>query len=154
MNDTVELARRLARIARDNELAEIDYRNGETRIRLLLEVEQVVAAPPMMAMAAAAPGPTPSPPPAAPAAPEPAGEFIRSPLAGVFYRAPRPGVAPYVEAGQSVSKGATLCIVEAMKLMNELTAERACKVLEILVDNGDAVEQGQPLFAIEPVKGA
>lgn len=157
MNDTVELTRSLARIARENDLAEIDYRHGQTRIRLVLEVEPVLAQA-VMASGAVVPAPSlpvaagpPSPPPPA-AAPEPAGEAILSPLPGVFYRAPRPGAPAFVEVGQQVGPGETLCIVEAMKLMNELAAERACKILQILVNNGEAVEQGQALFRIEPLE--
>lgn len=151
MDDTVKLAKELARIARENELAEIDYRNGGQRIRLVLEVP---AAP-----VAWAPGPLPAlaeaSAPAAAAAPPvpegPKGQVISSPLAGVFYRAPRPGAPPFVEQGQQVSPGQTLCIIEAMKLMNEIGAEQPCTILKILVENAQVVESGQALFEIAPL---
>jgi acetyl-CoA carboxylase biotin carboxyl carrier protein len=103
------------------------------------------AAPP--ASAAHAPAATPA---AAPAAV--AGNLleIRSPMVGTFYRAPSPEAPPYVEVGSRVSKGQTLCILEAMKLMNELEAEHAGVIREILVENSEPVEYGQPLFRIEP----
>ena len=87
--------------------------------------------------------------PAAPAAEKP-GKMITSPFVGTFYRAPSPDSPNYVEVGAAVKKGAVLCIVEAMKLMNEIEAEFDGKVAEILVENGQPVEYGQPLFRIEP----
>jgi acetyl-CoA carboxylase biotin carboxyl carrier protein len=150
MDDSVKLARDLARIARENELAEIEYRSGAQRIRLVLE------APP--APVAWGPGPMPAaeaaPAVAAPApapADGPKGQVISSPLAGVFYRAPRPGAPSFVEQGQQVSPGQTLCIIEAMKLMNEIGAEQPCTILKILVENAQVVESGQALFEIAPL---
>jgi len=78
------------------------------------------------------------------------GELVTSPLVGTFYRAPSPDSVPFVEVGDPVRKGQTLCIIEAMKLMNEIEAERDGKVLEILVADGQAVEYGQPLVRVEP----
>ena len=75
---------------------------------------------------------------------------IKSPMVGTFYRAPAPDAPPFVEVGQDVEVGQVLCIIEAMKLMNEIKSETAGRVVETLVDNGEAVEFGQPLFAIEP----
>lgn len=77
------------------------------------------------------------------------GETINSPIVGTFYRSPAPDAAPYVEVGQVVEKGQVLCIVEAMKLMNEIEAEFRCKIIKICKDNAQAVEYGDPLFAIE-----
>jgi acetyl-CoA carboxylase biotin carboxyl carrier protein len=73
-------------------------------------------------------------------------------MVGVFYRAPSPGADPYVEVGSFVEKGQTLCIIEAMKLMNEIESEYRGQVVEILVENGQPVEYGQPLFLIEPAE--
>jgi len=78
----------------------------------------------------------------------PAGLLISSPFVGTFFRSPSPDADPFVKEGQSVRKGQTLCIVEAMKLMNEIEAEVDCKILEILVKNGDPVEFGQSLFRV------
>jgi len=78
--------------------------------------------------------------------------FIRSPIVGTFYRAPAPDAEPYVEVGETVKKGQILCVVEAMKLMNEIESEVDGKIVEILVENARAVEYGEPLFKIEPVK--
>jgi acetyl-CoA carboxylase biotin carboxyl carrier protein len=102
---------------------------------------------------AAAPAPAPA---AAPAHAEPAkaaekpGVLVTSPFVGTFYRTPAPDQPPFVEVGSVVKKGQVLCIVEAMKLMNEIEAEKAGKVAEILVENGQPVEFGQALFRIEP----
>lgn len=151
MDDTVKLTRELARIARENELAEIEYRNEGQRIRLVLEAPAPTAAWPagVMPTLAAAPAPAAA---AAPPVPEgPQGVVIKSPLAGVFYRAPRPGSPPFVEQGQQVSPGQTLCIIEAMKLMNEIGAEQTCTILKILVENAQVVESGQALFEIAPL---
>lgn len=76
-------------------------------------------------------------------------KIIKSPIVGTFYRAPSPDANVYVEIGQSVKKGQTLCIIEAMKIMNELESEEECKILEILVDRGQLVEFEQPLFKVE-----
>ena len=76
---------------------------------------------------------------------------VTSPMVGTFYRAPSPGAQPYVEVGQIVNPGDVLCIIEAMKLMNEIKSEVKGKILEILVDNGQPVEFGQPLFLVEPI---
>ena len=79
------------------------------------------------------------------------GESVTSPIVGTFYRAPAPDAAPYVEVGQVVEKGQVLCIVEAMKLMNEIEAEFRCKIVKISKENAQAVEFGDPLFVIERV---
>jgi len=86
---------------------------------------------------------------AAAPAPEPAGHVLKSPMVGTFYRAPSPGAPAFVEIGQSVTKGQTLCIIEAMKLLNEIESDASGVVKAILVENGQPVEYGQPLFQIE-----
>jgi len=111
--------------------------------------------PMQMAMSpapAAAPAPA-APAAAAPAAPEPAaasGHEVTSPIVGSFYRAPSPDADPFVQVGQHVSAGDTLCIVEAMKLMNEIESDMTGTVVKILVENAQPVEYGQPLFVIKP----
>ncbi|MCC7395453.1 MAG: acetyl-CoA carboxylase biotin carboxyl carrier protein [Planctomycetes bacterium] len=86
--------------------------------------------------------------PAAPAAAEPQGEVFKSPMLGTFYRSPSPEAEPFVKPGDRVGADRTLCIIEAMKVMNEIKAEREFEILDILVKNGDPVEFGQPLFLI------
>ena len=101
---------------------------------------QMPAAVPAAAQAAA---------PAVEAAPVETGFQVKSPMVGTFYRASSPGAKPFVEIGSTVKEGETLCIVEAMKILNEIESEKAGTVTSILCDNGDAVEFGQPLFVIE-----
>src|SRR5690606_28197637 len=102
------------------------------------------------AVAAQAPAPVAAPPTPAPEAPtEKPGHIVTSPFVGTFYSAPAPDQPPFVELNGNVRKGQVLCIVEAMKLMNEIEADAAGRVTEVLVDNGQPVEFGQPLFRIE-----
>jgi len=98
-----------------------------------------------------APGAAPAPAPIPAAAPAPAesGRVVKSPLAGVFYAASSPDAAPFVQAGDRVKKGDTLCIIEAMKVMNELTADADGEVEAVLAENGQIVEYGQPLFRLK-----
>jgi acetyl-CoA carboxylase biotin carboxyl carrier protein len=106
------------------------------------------AAPQVSATAATAGN---APVPVAGAAPVETGETVNSPIVGSFYRAPAPDAAPYVEVGQVIEKGQVLCIVEAMKLMNEIEAEYRCKIVKICKENAQAVEFGDPLFVVERV---
>ena len=108
----------------------------------IIEIPQAAPAP-----AAPAPSAAPAAPSAAPASNSPSGTQVTSPMVGT--RAPSPGADPFVEVGTQVKKGDTLCIIEAMKLLNEIEAEVSGTVKEILVDNGSPVEFGQPLFVIE-----
>lgn len=159
MNRAWQTAEELACIGRDFELAEITYEDSEVALELTFEAPRSESAAHLNPLALAqlanlgtlgTPGVSSDSPAAssAPVTPKAQGETINSPLAGVFYRAPRPDSEPFVEVGTQVSVGQTLCIVEAMKLMNELTADRPCQILEILVNNAEAVEEGQPLFVI------
>ncbi len=140
----------------ETDISEFKIENAEEKIVIRrgpkTEYVSVAAQAPMYA---AAPQATMAAPAAASAAPvataaaAPAGETINSPIVGSFYRAPAPDAAPYVEVGQIVEKGQTLCIVEAMKLMNEIEAEFRCKIVQICKENAQAVEFGDPLFVIE-----
>ena len=159
MDKSISRAEELARIGREHELAEVEYEDAEVKIRL--QFEAPAAAPvagfdPSLLAGVSMPQPVAIASPATAASAAVAtettshkGETINSPLAGVFYRSPRPDADAFVQENASVSPGQTLCIVEAMKLMNEITAERACKIIKILVENAEAVEEGQPLFVIE-----
>ncbi len=142
-------------------IAEIEVTEGEDKVRIVKYgpvAPPVAVAPPTYyappapvagaAPAAAAPTP-PAPAAAAPAAPEePQGTVVKSPMVGTFYRSPSPGAKSFVELGQTVKVGETLCIIEAMKLLNEIEAEVGGEIKEILAENGQAVEYGQPLFVI------
>lgn len=133
-------------------IAELEITEGEGKVRIVKAVppaQQVVYA----AEPAPAPGPAPAaaaPAPAAPAAPAaPQGHVVKAPMVGTFYRAPNPGASPFVEVGQSVKEGEPLCIIEAMKLLNEIEADKAGVIKAILKENGQPVEYGEPLFVIE-----
>lgn len=134
---------------------ELTCGNGEKiKLKKKSEVKLVAAEPievpaaPMVIPAAPA-APTAPAAPAAEAAPVAEGKEIKSPMVGVFYAAASPDSDPYVQVGQSVKKGDTLCIIEAMKLMNEINAEESGVITEICVKNGDLVQFGQPLFKIK-----
>jgi acetyl-CoA carboxylase biotin carboxyl carrier protein len=140
-------------------IAEIEVTEGEDKVRIVkhgpaLPVASMqapatfVAAPPppMAAAPAAAAAPAPAPTPAA--VDESRGTVVKSPMVGTFYRSPSPGAKAFVEVGQTVKVGETLCIIEAMKLLNEIEADVAGEVKEVLVENGQPVEYGQPLFVI------
>ena len=134
---------------------ELTCGNGE-KIKLKKKSEvKVVAAEPIevpaapMVIPAAPVAPTAPAVPAAEAAPVAEGKEIKSPMVGVFYAAASPDSDPYVQVGQAVKKGDTLCIIEAMKLMNEINAEESGVITEICVKNGDLVQFGQPLFKIK-----
>ncbi|VVD97458.1 acetyl-CoA carboxylase, biotin carboxyl carrier protein [Pandoraea morbifera] len=135
-------------------ISELEVTEGEGKVRIVKAPPQVIAAPMQMAMPAAAPqiaaqAPAAAAAPAAPAAPAvPQGHIVTSPMVGTFYRAPSPGADPFAQVGDSVKEGQTLCIIEAMKLLNEIESDKAGVIKEILVENGQAVEYGQPLFVI------
>jgi acetyl-CoA carboxylase biotin carboxyl carrier protein len=133
-------------------IAELEIQEGEERVR----ITRAIAAPvrdggalpsaTQVAAAAALTGGA-EPAPAKEAAPE--GHEVKSPMVGTFYRSASPGAKPFVEVGDTVAEGATLCIIEAMKLMNEIESDRAGVVKAILSQNGQPVEFGQPLFILE-----
>ncbi|AKM30106.1 acetyl-CoA carboxylase, biotin carboxyl carrier protein [Pandoraea faecigallinarum] len=135
-------------------ISELEVTEGEGKVRIVKAPPQVIAAPVQMAMPAAVPqvaaqAPAATPAAAAPAAPAvPQGHIVTSPMVGTFYRAPSPGADPFAQVGDSVKEGQTLCIIEAMKLLNEIESDKAGVIKEILVENGQAVEYGQPLFVI------
>ena len=134
----------------DSGIAELEVTEGEDRVRIA-KFSPAPAAPAAAAMTAQGPtalgvaanGKT------AQLAAEPEGHVVKSPMVGTFYRSPSPGAASFIELGQSVKPGDTLCIIEAMKLLNEIEAEVGGTVKQILVENGQPVEYGQPLFIIE-----
>lgn len=133
----------------DSGIAELEVTEGEDRVRIAKFSPAPTAAATTVSVPAApviaANGTT-----AVPAAVlEPEGHVVKSPMVGTFYRSPSPGAASFIELGQAVKPGDTLCIIEAMKLLNEVEAEVGGTVKQILVENGQPVEYGQPLFIIE-----
>ncbi|HEX6136838.1 MAG TPA: acetyl-CoA carboxylase biotin carboxyl carrier protein [Casimicrobiaceae bacterium] len=136
-------------------IAELEIQEGEERVRITRASPQsqqtVIHAAPQAVTTAAAPAAAVAALPAVPeaAAPVAEGHAVKSPMVGTFYRSASPGAAPFVEIGDTVAQGDTLCIVEAMKLMNEIEADAAGTVKAILVENGQPVEFGQPLFILE-----
>lgn len=137
----------LIELVENSGIAELEIKEGEEFVRISRSssaVQQVYAAPQH-----AAPVATPVTAAAAPAAPaQPEGHVVKSPMVGSFYRSPSPGAKPFVDIGQTVSVGDTLCIIEAMKLLNEIESDHSGVVKAILVESGQAVEFGQPLFII------
>jgi acetyl-CoA carboxylase biotin carboxyl carrier protein len=150
--------KKLIDLVQESGIGEIEITEGEEKVRICRQAPGgtpvLMAAPGMPGMQyASAPmgapgGPAAAPPAPAAAPPEPKGHQLKSPMVGTFYRAPSPGAPPFVEVGQQVTKGQTLCIIEAMKLMNEIEADASGTVKAILVENGQPVEYGQPLFIL------
>jgi acetyl-CoA carboxylase biotin carboxyl carrier protein len=149
---SIELVREFTEFMRSNDLVELDMRNGEKQIRLRRGEAgggSHVAAPAAAASAVAAPAA-----PAAPAlveAPRRKYHLVTSPFVGTFYRSAGPNQDPFVEEGQTVALGDTLCIIEAMKLMNEIESDIKGRVVRLLVANGTPVEFGEALFEIDPM---
>jgi acetyl-CoA carboxylase biotin carboxyl carrier protein len=137
----------------DSNVSELEITEAEGKVRI---VKGVVGAPiqhyaaPVVALA-----PAPAPAAATTAPPEPAPpaasleHVVKSPMVGTFYRSASPGAKPFVEVGDPIKEGETVCIVEAMKILNEIEADKSGTVVKILCENGQAVEYGQPLFVIE-----
>jgi acetyl-CoA carboxylase biotin carboxyl carrier protein len=140
--------RRIVALMKQHDLAEVEWEPGR-KIRVVRGA-RLVAAPAPVAAAPAAPVTAP----AAAAPKESRGIEIPSPMVGTFYRSPSPDASPYVEVGDRIGKDTPVCIVEAMKVMNEIKAEVEGEILEILVQNGEPVEFGQPLFLVRPTGGA
>ena len=134
-------------------IAELEIQEGEERVRITranAAAAQPVAIQTSHTVAPAAPAPSPAAAGAAEALPaEPEGHQVKSPMVGTFYRSATPGSTPFVEIGDTVAEGATLCIIEAMKLMNEIESDKAGVVKAILTESGQPVEFGQLLFLIE-----
>jgi acetyl-CoA carboxylase biotin carboxyl carrier protein len=148
--------KKLIDLVQESGIAELEITEGEERVRIarggVVNVTPLAAPAASAALAppaSAAPG---APPAAAPAAAEPAagqeGHGVKSPMVGTFYRAPAPDAKPFIEVGGAVKEGQTICVIEAMKLMNEIEADASGTIKAILVENGQPVEYGQALFII------
>lgn len=139
----------------ESNISELEITEAEGKVRIvkagLPAAVAPVAAPMMMAapLASAPAATVAAAPVAVPVAEEPAGKVIKSPMVGTFYRSASPGAKPFAEIGDAIKEGEPVCIIEAMKIMNEIEADCSGKVLRILCENGQAVEFGQPLFIVE-----
>jgi acetyl-CoA carboxylase biotin carboxyl carrier protein len=147
----------------ESNISELEITEAEGKVRIVKAGASAVAVPAMMAaplvpaaralsaatVAAEAAGPASPAPAPAPAAAEAAGHAVKSPMVGTFYRAASPGAKPFAEVGQQIKEGEPICIIEAMKIMNEIEADKTGTITQILCENGQAVEFGQPLFIIE-----
>lgn len=137
--------KKLIELVEESGITELEITEGEESVRIsrggvVAQVAPMAYAAPQAPVAAA---------PAAPAAAELSGHILRSPMVGAFYRSSGPDAAPFVEVGQQVKVGDALCIVEAMKMMNQIQSDKAGVIKRILVENGDTVEFDQPMFIIE-----
>lgn len=148
IEDTIECVETLVKLVKDNDLAKLKISTED--IDIVIEGKRELPPMPPMAMPTMAPVAAPAPAAAPAAAPEVvSGNIITSPIIGTFYAAPSPDKAPFVKIGDTVNAGDVVCIIESMKLMNELNSDFSGKVAEIYVNNGEAVEFGQKLMRIE-----
>ena len=154
----IQFIRRLAELLEKSAIDEIEVVEGDSKVRITRHIAPTHTASSVtytqpIPMAAAVPTPAIAPaaaPSAAAVEQPPQGYMIKSPMVGTFYRAASPEAAPSVEEGSTIKAGQTLCIIEAMKLLNEIEADISGKVIKVLADNGQPVEYGEPLFIIAP----
>ena len=152
---TNEEIQQLIRLAQDSGVAELEVQRGENRVRIRLAgaVAEVVAPAPVTIVAASAAA---TPPPASAASDDPLTDpsviIIKSPIVGTFYDTPSPDAAPFIKVGDTVSVGKVLCIIESMKLMNEIESEYSGTIVAKLISNTKPVEYGEALFALKPNK--
>lgn len=142
----------------ESDIAELEVTEGESKVRIVkssaIPQNQMVMMPPQSVQQFAAPavqaphGGAPAASSAPAASTEPTGHVVKSPMVGTFYRSSAPGAAAFVDVGSTVKEGDTLCIIEAMKLLNEIDADMSGTITKVLVENGQPVEFGQPLFVI------
>ena len=155
MKFDVDYIEKLAKILEETSLTEISLEDGEQALTMRKDLPPVVSAPVVQQAVPVAAAPAPAAPTAAPASsaasaePVKKGKPLTSPMVGTFYKAASPDAKPFVEVGQTVAQGDVVCIVEAMKLMNEIESEFSGKVVEICVEDGQPVEFGQVLMYIE-----
>ena len=144
--------KKLIDLVQESGIAELEITEGEEKVKIVKGgVVVTSAAPAPMGVPTPPPAPPAGAPAAAPAAePEPGqdGHVVKAPMVGTFYRSASPDAKPFVEVGQAVKEGQTICIIEAMKLMNEIESDAAGVIKAILVENGQPVEYGQPLFIL------
>ena len=147
----IRKVKKLIELLEESGVAEIEIHEGEESVRISRQTQAVapmqVAAAPVAAPAPAAAAPAPAV--SGGGVEEISGHVVKSPMVGAFYRASSPGAKPFVEVGDQVKVGDTLCIIEAMKLLNQIEADKAGVIKKILVENGQPVEYNEPLFVIE-----
>ena len=142
--------KKLIDLVQESGIAELEITEGEEKVKIVKGGAVTMTAIPQVAVAAAPALAAPAATAAAPAEPDPGqeGHVVKAPMVGTFYRSPSPDAKAFVEVGQAVKEGDTICIIEAMKLMNEIEADASGVVKAILVENGQPVEYGQPLFIL------
>ncbi|WP_020162580.1 acetyl-CoA carboxylase biotin carboxyl carrier protein [Cycloclasticus pugetii] len=147
----IRKVKKLIELIEESDIAEIEIHEGEESVRINRYSSTQPAAVTQMPAPAAAPAVASAAPQAAASdnTEQPSGHVITSPMVGTFYDAPAPGSAPFVKIGQSVQKGDTLCIIEAMKILNQIEADKSGVIASVLTENGHPVEFDQPLFIIE-----
>jgi acetyl-CoA carboxylase biotin carboxyl carrier protein len=134
----------------ESNISELEITEAEGKVRIVKGgVAAVAPAAPALPLAAAAAPAAPAPAAVPEPVAEPAGQVIKSPMVGTFYRSASPGSKAFVEIGSAIKEGEPVCIIEAMKIMNEIEADCSGRILQILCENGQAVEYGQPLFIVE-----
>ena len=151
----VKRVRRLVELMKEHDLSELDLKDGEQRVRLRRGAEPMVSYPMSYAPAPSAAAPALSAAPSSGGAPAPAAEtgvVIKSPMVGTFYLSANPESPPFVKVGDHVGPETTVCIVEAMKVFNQIPADMSGQITAVLVENGQPVEFGQPLFRVNPSK--
>ena len=146
----IRKVKKLIELLEESGIAEIEIHEGEESVRISRNSAPVAAAPAAIAApVAAAPATIAAPVAAAPVEEKIEGHVLNSPMVGSFYRSPSPGASSFVDVGSKVNVGDTLCIIEAMKLLNQIEADKGGTIKAILVENGQPVEYNQPLFVIE-----
>ena len=145
----IRKVKKLIELLEESNISELEIHEGEESVRISRHGSGAVVAAPVAAPVIAAAAPVAAAPAEAAGEAEISGHKVTSPMVGSFYRASTPGASPFVEVGQSVNVGDTLCIIEAMKLLNQIEADKAGTVKAILIENGEPVEYGQALFVIE-----
>ncbi|MBM4209665.1 MAG: acetyl-CoA carboxylase biotin carboxyl carrier protein [Gammaproteobacteria bacterium] len=151
----IRKVKKLIELLEESGIAELEIKEGEESVRIsrmatgVAATQTLYAAPPMPPAVVAAVAAAPAASPAAVAPPPSVDHLVQAPMVGTYYSAPAPGAKAFVQMGDEVKVGQVLCIIEAMKMMNQIESDRAGKVTSVLVQNGDPVEFGQPLFAIQ-----
>ena len=146
----------LIEFLKEQDIAEFELERGDVKVRIKRGTPVVIAPATIPVSAPIVPAAAAAPPAASPAAPSPSKSAdeglhqVKSPIVGTFYESPSPGSPPFVKPGDTVEAGQVLCIIEAMKLMNEIEADASGEIVKRLVNNGQPVEYGQPLFSIRP----
>lgn len=150
----IRKVKKLIELLEESGISELEITEGEDSVRISRQSPYAAAAPvhyqaPPPAAVAPAAAPTAAPAAAAAIETPPAGHKVTAPMVGTFYASPAPGSKPFVQVGSDVAEGEVLCIIEAMKMMNQIEADQSGKIVSVLAENGDPVEFGQTLFIIE-----